>query len=121
MKSKLILGLITILSLGAVAEETNQEGRSDQQPAEARLQAASPFSVIAQEPMTQEQMKERIKRSVAMHNEMTIARLKSFSDPELAKAFAQFSRAYYEALIAVGFSEKEALEIVVNVGIPDFR
>jgi hypothetical protein len=38
--------------------------------------------------------------------------------PETAQRLATFTKNYYDALIAKGFSKEEALEIVTSMGIP---
>ena len=117
MNIKVLLPLIFVFSVTVLADE---KAKTD--PKIVPLNVPSPFFVAGHgDPLSPEQIRAQMKKSVAMQNEMMRARLKSFSNPEMAKSFAQFSRAYYEALVESGFTKKEALQIVVSVGIPNFR
>lgn len=116
---KLYFLLFAMISLASFAAEKSDNGS---EPEKASLQQyPHPFMALQTDPSTPEQIKERMRRAIDMQNEHTRARLKSFSEPEMVESFAQFSRSYYEALINVGFSKEEALQIVINVGFPDFR
>ena len=46
--------------------------------------------------------------------------LEALANPETAQAMAAYSRNYYEALIAAGFSAEEALALSTASGIPLF-
>ncbi|MEO1079236.1 MAG: hypothetical protein AAFY29_06770 [Pseudomonadota bacterium] len=72
-------------------------------------------------PMDAEAMKARMRAGMSMFVEQTRMRLEAMADPELARLLAQFSRAYYEALIEAGFSPDEAMKLVVAVGFPKDR
>jgi hypothetical protein len=115
--------LTLVAATMSLADESAPAEKVDQP--EARLVPFGASPVFANghrvDPPSPEQMREHMKRAVETQNEMTKARLQSFSDSEMVTHFANFSRAYYEALIEAGFSKKEALQIVVSVGIPNFR
>lgn len=49
---------------------------------------------------------------------MMNARFDVLAQPETAQKLATYTRNYYKALVAAGFTEDEALEIAMNVGIP---
>ena len=53
-----------------------------------------------------------------MHHPAGPMPLTALATPETAKQLAAFTRNYYEALIAKGFSKDEALKIVMAVAIP---
>ncbi len=43
---------------------------------------------------------------------------KTMAKPQIAEHFATFTRNYYDALIARGFTEEEAMKIVTSSGLP---
>lgn len=49
---------------------------------------------------------------------MLQARLAALADPKTTEQLAKFSRNYFNALVAQGFSEDQALKIVTSVGVP---
>lgn len=53
-----------------------------------------------------------------MMNVMMRSMARTLSEPQIAEHFAAFARNYYQALIARGFSQEEALRIVTATGIP---
>ena len=53
-----------------------------------------------------------------MMSGMLRAMSKTMSEPQIAQNFAAFTRNYYKALVAQGFSEEEALKIVMASGLP---
>jgi hypothetical protein len=53
-----------------------------------------------------------------MHHPAGPMPLTALATPETAKQLAAFTRNYYEALIAKGFSKDEALKIIMSVAIP---
>ena len=53
-----------------------------------------------------------------MMEAMMQAMLAMMARPETADQLATFTRNYYEALVAKGFSKEEALRIVTSVGMP---
>lgn len=54
----------------------------------------------------------------SMMEGMMGAMFRFLAKPETAENLATFTKNYYEALIKKGFSEEEALRIVVSVGVP---
>jgi len=65
-----------------------------------------------------EMIREQMRATMQAQAEYTRFRLEMMSDPEVARMLARFSRAYFEALIEVGFSEEQALQLVVSGGLP---
>lgn len=57
---------------------------------------------------------------VSLHTDAaTVAALvETLARPELIQRLAKFSRAYYEALLAQGFTQDQAIRIVVGTGVP---
>ena len=53
-----------------------------------------------------------------MQIEATKKYLDLLADPEISKKLAQHMRNYYEALVEAGFSEEEALRIMIEIGTP---
>jgi hypothetical protein len=53
-----------------------------------------------------------------MAQSMLQARLAALADPKTTEQLAKFSRNYFKALVAQGFSEEQALKIVTSVGMP---
>lgn len=49
---------------------------------------------------------------------MMEASLNVLARPETAERMATFTKDYYDALVAKGFSDKDALKIVVSAGVP---
>lgn len=76
------------------------------------IAVASPFHLDASE------IRERMRQSFDMQKEYLKVRLEAMAEPEAAALLAKFSRTYYEALIAEGFSERQAMQLVINAGIP---
>ena len=56
-----------------------------------------------------------------MMQAMLRSTLAALSEPEVAEQMATFTRNYYDALVAKGFSRDEALRIVLAHGIPGMR
>jgi len=51
--------------------------------------------------------------------EVVLAKVQEIiADPETAERCATFTRNYYEALVAKGFTEEAALQIVIAAGLP---
>ncbi len=53
-----------------------------------------------------------------MMTTMVEAMSKTFAKQEIADNFAMFTRNYYLALVKNGFTEEEALKIVISSGLP---
>ena len=117
MKYLLIL-LITLISNTGFTQEQSSiaiggAGIEVGQPTESTNRLAG-FSQI----LSPEQMRDRMRQGYDMQKEMTKMRIEIMAEPETVKLLAKFSRTYYEALIEEGFSKREAMELVVSVGIP---
>lgn len=117
--NKLSLIILLIFSIGCFANEDSKNDNSA--PTAGLAPLPHPFMALQTDPPTPEQIKESMRRAIEIQNEQTKARLKTYSEPEMVTSFAKFSRAYYEALIDVGFSKEESLKIVISVGFPNFR
>lgn len=97
----LVLALF-LLGLGAPAEVRGQGSRDKGQAQQA------------EEP-TREQMMQMMGQmsQVMMEGSLTV-----LAKPETAERFAAFTKHYYDALVAKGFSKEDALKIVTTHGIP---
>jgi hypothetical protein len=108
MKSKFsLLLIISILSISSFAEDDEAKA--------VPLQSAIAFSGHNLSP---EQMREKVRQSYDMQKEYLKMRIEIMSELETVKLLAIFSRTYYEALIKEGFSSKEAMQLVISIGIP---
>lgn len=99
---------VTLLFIGAVPLAAQQPTSADSTQARARQAAA------ALNPMMQ-QMAPAMAQVAAITLEATIATL---AKQENAEHLADFTKHYYDALIARGFTKEEALQLVMAVGIP---
>ena len=85
--------------------------------------AATPPAIVAQTPVpSQEQMQQQMQSMTPMFGQMMAAMLKGslavLADPETAEQMATFTKNYYDALKKRGFTEEQALRIVISVGVP---
>lgn len=71
------------------------------------------------------QMREQIQQLQAMMpmiaatlRNVTQGTMSALAEPEVARNLARFTRNYYEALMAEGFTREEALRIVSSIGFP---
>jgi uncharacterized membrane protein YeiB len=74
----------------------------------------------AQGQMQQAQMQQMQEMMGLMMGQMLEGMGKSMAKKEFAENVATFTRNYYEALIARGFTEEQALRIVEASGIPNY-
>ncbi|WP_143820981.1 hypothetical protein [Motiliproteus sp. MSK22-1] len=66
----------------------------------------------------EEQMNKMAPMFGNMVQSMMSGRFEALADPAVTKQLARFSKSYFDALVSEGFSEDQALKIVVSVGIP---
>ncbi|MEM8564338.1 MAG: hypothetical protein AAGF57_19015 [Pseudomonadota bacterium] len=52
------------------------------------------------------------------HGNVVAVQLAGYSSPESIKLIAEFMYNLFEALVAQGFTEEQALEIVTSIGLP---
>lgn len=98
----------TLLFIAAAPLAAQQPTTADSSQARARQAAA------ALNPMMQ-QMAPAMAQMAAITLEATLATL---AKQENAEHLADFTKHYYDALIARGFTKEEALQLVMAVGIP---
>jgi hypothetical protein len=91
----------------------------------AALALATCFGASAENGMTQRQqrlLEQSMHMVTPMGGQMSrIAmelQLEVLAEPETARKLASFTRNYYQALIEAGFTESQALEIVIRAGVP---
>ena len=104
----LVIAAVSFSAAGAVFAEDKAAAESPEQPRAAS--SRSPSAAEMQQmmgPMMGEMMSGMLK-----------AVSKTMADPQIAQNFATFTRNYYKALIAQGFSEEEAMKIVMASGLP---
>ena len=82
-----------------------------------------PIKAIAEnmknEEFSEEEMMERMVPMMGnMMEVMVESMFRVLSKPENAQRLATFTKNYYDALIAKGFSKEEALEIITSMSIP---
>ena len=105
----LMIGAISLSMVSAVFSEevsTATETSEQAQPRASRQPSAAEMQQLMG-PMMGEMM-----------SGMLRAMSKTMADPQIAQNFAAFTRNYYKALIAQGFSEEEAMKIVMASGLP---
>ena len=108
MTSKFLLILIiSIFSFSSFAQEEK-----------AKLELLNSLGIIPGQNLSPDQIRERMRQAYDRQREYLNMRIEIMSEPETAKLLAKFSRTYYEALIKEGFSSKEAMQLVIGVGIP---
>jgi hypothetical protein len=84
---------------------------------------AAPSSLAAQDPAANQaqvdaQMAMMAPMMSQMMQSMMQGMLLQLAKPETAQHLAAFSKNYFDALVAKGFTRDEALRIVVSVGMP---
>lgn len=99
----LLFALVALLPAASDAQERvpADTAQAQQQSTEMRrqMQAMTPMMADVMRAVTQSGME-------------------ALADPETARNLARFTRNYFEALVAQGFSEEQALRIVAGVGFP---
>ena len=79
-------------------------------------------TVKAQPAQQEEEMRQQMQLMPGMMGEMMRQVLQSttaaLAEPQTAQNLARFTRNYFTALVAQGFTEEQALRIVSNVGFP---
>jgi len=100
--SKVIFGVFVLLLLAAFlfSGETKTGNTTPQQPDQ------------------QEMMKMMAPMMGQMMESMMEGMLNALAKPETAKKLADFSKNYFDELIAKGFSRDEAIQIITAVGFP---
>jgi hypothetical protein len=102
-----------LLALGALAPSP-AEAQQGQRPDAAQAQGE-------QSPEMREQMQQiraMMPMMATMLQSVTQGTMSALAEPEVARNLARFTRNYYEALMAAGFTREEALRIVSSVGFP---
>jgi hypothetical protein len=94
------LAVVLVVLAVFVAQNTNSQGGQGQEPSQEEI-------MQMMGPMMGTMMKNMID-----------AMLETMAKPETAEQLATFSKNYYDALIAKGFSKDEAMRIVTSVGMP---
>lgn len=67
---------------------------------------------------TPEAMKQAMEEAMKLQSQQRKARIKSLMEPDLARLIAQFKRVYYDELLSQGFTEEQALQILINHNMP---
>jgi hypothetical protein len=111
---KLRLSVLTLLLTFSLQSHSAEE----KQPSEAQIIAISSAITNKLNNTDPEAIKKRIQASLVSQREYLKVRLEAMSDPEVAQSLAKFSRVYYESLVEEGFSKKEAMQLVISVGLP---
>ncbi len=82
-----------------------------------------PIDATSRERMSKEPSRDEVMSMMgpmmgSMMQVMMESMLTTMAKPQTAERLATFTKNYYDALIAKGFSKEDALKIVVSVGIP---
>lgn len=103
--------LLTLPLLVLAPAVCDAQERSPADTARAQAEAAE-----TRHPM--DQMQQMMPMMTQMMRQVTQSSMEALADPETARNLARFTRNYYEALVAQGFTEEQALRIVANLGFP---
>lgn len=76
------------------------------------------MSEAEQNAMMQQQMLAMTPMFGQMMEAMTSATFNVLANPETAEKLATFTKNYYDALVAKGFTKEEAMQIAMAVGMP---
>ena len=90
-------------------------------PAVCAAQERAPADTTQSQPAageTTQQMGQMTQMMTQMMRQVTQSSLAVLAEPETAENLARFTRNYYEALVARGFTEGQAMQIVSNLGFP---
>jgi len=122
IKSVLFLSTL-LLSAGLFAEEDKPDTAKatiETSLKPSLLPIGAPLSAFAFNGTRQspEAMKQAMDKAMELQNQQRKARIKSLMEPELARLIAQFKRVYYDELISQGFTEEQALKIIINHHMP---
>ncbi len=71
-----------------------------------------------QEMDIQEKMQEMTPMFGNMIESMMSGRFKALANPQVTEQLAKFSKSYFDSLVKAGFTEDQAIKIVIAVGIP---
>ena len=116
---------VLVLSSSVWAEESARPSSNTPQSAPeetgSNVSSTSPSRGQQKQPSSEEvrQMMQQAMGSLSdIMGLMMEGMAKTLAKPELAENYATFTRHYYEALIARGFTEEQALKIVISDGFP---
>lgn len=109
------LSLRPILVVLALAAFTPALGEAQERPPAdtAQVQPSMPGT-----PQQMQQMQGMMPMVTEMMLNVTRSSMEAMAAPETAQNLARFTRNYYEALVAEGFTEEQALHIVSAMGFP---
>lgn len=102
------------LVLGALAPAPARAQQQGQRPETAQSQAEEDARMREQV----QQLQAMMPMIAATLKNVTQGTMAALAEPEVARNLARFTRNYYEALVAAGFTREEALRIVASVGFP---
>ncbi len=114
VSSFLVIAAVSLAGAGAAFAKDPQSAESPAQPAEPQSQP----SRASRQPSAAEMQQMMGPMMGEMMSGMLRAMSKTMSEPQIAQNFAAFTRNYYKALVAQGFSEEEAMKIVMASGLP---
>ena len=100
----------------AVAAEPQKSQSADSAPAVSEGQGGAPLGIGRGTPEENQAMMQQMMG--AMMGQMMDAMSRVMAKPEFANNMATFMRNYYLALKKAGFTEEEAMKIVVASGLP---
>ena len=89
-----------------------------QQRTRADSTKAQPAQQSAEMRQQMQQMQGMMPMMSDIVRQVTRSSMAALAEPETAQSLARFTRNYYTALVAQGFTEDQALRIVASVGFP---
>ena len=117
----LLVAFVFIPAAGVWAEEARTESSSE--PSNAGQAQGAPQQQPQRQPPSPEEMQRAMQGMAGpmadMMGLMMEGMARTMAKREIAEDFATYTRNYYLALINRGFTEEEALKIVIASGIPD--
>ena len=93
-------------------------GQEPARPDTVRAQPERPMAGPPQHPMGVEGMGGMMPMMTEVMHHVTRSTMAALAEPETARNLARFTRNYYTALVAEGFSEEQAMRIVSSMGFP---
>jgi hypothetical protein len=106
------LTLLTILFAVVLLAPSGSHAQQRPRPDTAQAQPAQEDAEMRQQIGQMPRMMSDMMRQVLQSTTAALA------EPQTAQDLARFTRNYYTALVAQGFSEEQAMRIVSNVGFP---
>ncbi|MBI3616407.1 MAG: hypothetical protein HY211_07825 [Candidatus Omnitrophica bacterium] len=110
--------IVGILITGSLVTSAAAAPVQKDRPRAGSSEEAAPLEQPAERPSAEDQQAMMQQMMGNMMGLMMEGMGRAMAKPEFAQNVATFMRNYYKALIAQGFTEEEAMKIVLSTGIP---